>query len=254
VKRLVSWIAVVALALGISSSARAQTRITLLTPDPIKGDVDKLVQQFEAKTGDRVQVSYGTGVGTRRTVAEGGALDVTLLFAPFDEALKTGNVDKQTQTVVARLRLAIAVKKGAPKPDISTAAAVKQTLLNAKSIISVDPNQGSVGGAALLALQKMGIADQVKPKIKWVAGGGEVQQSVANGETEIALGPYLSDMRNPGIDVVGALPPEAATPVDITGWLSTNVQDAKAARALLDYLRSKEAAPVWEAAKVFPVQ
>jgi len=254
VKHLVSWIAVVVLALGISSSARAQTRITLLTPDPIREEIRKLVEQFEAKTHNTVQISYGTGVGTRRTVAEGGALDVTLLFAPFDEALKTGNVDKETQTVVARLRLAIAVKKGAPKPDISTAAAAKQTLLNAKSIISVDPAQGSVGGAALLALQKMGIADQVKSKIKWVPGGGEVQTSVANGETEIALGPYLSDMRNPGLDVVGALPPEASTPVDITGWLSTNALDPKAARALLDYLRSKEAAPVWEAAKAFPVQ
>lgn len=254
-KHLLARIAViVALALSVCSTARAQTRVTLLTPDPIKGVIDQLVKQFEAKSGIRVQTSYGTGVGTRKTVSEGGALDVTLLFAPFDEALKTGNVDIKTQTVVARLRLAIAVKKGAPKPDISTAAAVKNTLLNAQSIISVDPTQGSVGGAVLLALQKMGITDEVRPKIKWAPGGGEVQQSVANGENQIALGPYLSDMRNPGLDVVGALPPEAATPVDITGWISTNAIDPKAARSLLDYLRSKEAAPVWEAAKTFPVQ
>jgi len=66
---------------------------------------------------------------------------------------------------------------------------------------------GSVGGASLLALDKMGIRQQVEPKIKWVRGGGEVQTSVASGETEIALGPYLSDMRNPGLDIVGALPP-----------------------------------------------
>ena len=223
VSLIVSGIAVVALGLGISSSVHAQTRVTLLTPDPIKADVDKIVQQFEAKTGDKVQVSYGTGVSTRKTVSQGGALDVTLLFAPFDEAL-------------------------------STAAAVKMALLNAKSIASVNPMQGSVGGAALLALDKMGITDKVKPKIKWFSGGGGVQDAVANGEIEIALGPYLSDMRNSGLDVVGALPPEAATPVDITGWLSTNVQDAKAAHALLDYLKSKDAAPVWEAAKVFPVQ
>jgi molybdate transport system substrate-binding protein len=248
------FVAVAALMLSAASSARAQTRVTLLTPDPIKGVIDQLVKQFEAKSGIRVQSSYGTGVGTRKTVSEGGALDVTLLFAPFDEALKSGNVDVKTQTVVARLRLAIAVKKGGPKPDISTAAAVKNTLLNAQSIISVDPTQGSVGGAVLLALQKMGITDQVRPKIKWAPGGGEVQQSVANGENQIALGPYLSDMRNPGLDVVGALPPEAATPVDITGWISTNALSAKDARALLDYLRSKEAAPVWEAAKTFPVQ
>ena len=251
--KVLSFFAMVVFLLGVSSGARAQGRVTLLTPDPIKGQVDKLVQQFEAKTGAQVQESYGTGVTTRKTVGQGGALDVTLLFAPFDDALKTGNVDKSTQTVVARMRLAIVVKKGAPKPDISTAAAAKQALLNAKSIISVDPAQGSVGGVALLALDKMGITDQVKPKIKWVAGGGEVQQGVASGEYEIGLGPYLSDIRNPGLDVVGPLPVDASTPVDITGWLATNVGDRKTAMALLDYLKSEEAAPIWEATKIFPV-
>src|SRR5207253_1219908 len=158
----VSSIAVAAIALAISSSAWAQTRITLLSPDPLKREVDKIVQDFEMKTGIKVQESYGTGVGTRRTVQEGGALDVTLLFAPFDEALKTGNVDKSTQTVVARVRLAIAVKDGTAKPDISNAAAVKKLLLKAKSLATVDPTQGSVGGATMLAFDKMGITDQVK--------------------------------------------------------------------------------------------
>jgi len=130
---------------------------------------------------------------------------------------------------------------------------VKKTLLNAKSIISVDPEQGSVGGAALLALNKMGITEQVKPKIKWVSGG-VVQDSVAKGESEIAFGPYLSDMRNPGLDVVGALPEKAATPVDITGFFSTSLKDKKTAKALLDYLKSREAAPLWEAAKIFPAR
>ena len=253
-KSIFSLVALVTLALGISAGARAKSEIKLLSPNPIKETVDKLVADFQAKTGTRVAITYGTGVSTRKTVAEGGALDVTLLFAPFDDALKTGNVDKSSATVVAQLRLAIAVKKGTPKPDISTAAAVKATLLNAKSIISVDPAQGSVGGAVLLALNKMGIAGQVQSRIKWVPGGGEVQTSVAKGETEIAFGPYLSDMRNPGLDVVGALPPEAATPVDITGFLSTTVKDPNAARALLTYLKSPEAAPVWQEAKAFPVR
>jgi molybdate transport system substrate-binding protein len=252
-KSILSVLALV-LALGISSGARAQSEITLLSPNPIKETVDKLVADFQAKTGAKVKITYGSGVGTRKTVAEGGAQDVTLLFAPFDDALKTGNVLKSSATVVARLRLAIAVKKGAPKPDISTAAAVKRTLVNAKSIISVDPAQGSVGGAVLLALDKMNVAESVKQKIKWVPGGGEVQASVAKGETEIALGPYLSDMRNPGLDVVGALPPEAATPIDITGFLSTATKDPKSAKALLDYLASREAAPEWRAAKAFPIR
>jgi len=251
-KYLLSSVAVVALALSISSAARAQSEITLLSPDPIKATIEKLVAGFEAKTGTEVKITYGTGVSTRKTVASGQALDVSLLFAPFPEALKTGNVVPGSATVIARLRLALAVQKGAPKPDISTPEAVKRTLLNAKSIISVDPTQGSVGGIALLALDKLGITDQVKPKIKWVQNGGLVQDSVAKGETEIALGPYLSDMRNPGLDIVGALPPGASTPVDITGFLSTSVKDSKAAKALLAYLSSHEAAPLYEAAKIFP--
>jgi molybdate transport system substrate-binding protein len=251
-KSSLSLLVVASFALAFSSKVKAQSEITLLSPDPIKVTIEKLVGDFEAKSGIQVKITYGTGVSTRKTVASGQALDVSLLFAPFPEALKTGNIVPGSATVIARLRLAIAVQKGAPKPDISTPEAVKRTLLNAKSILSVDPTQGSVGGIALATLDKLGITEQVKPKIKWLQTGVLVQDSVAKGEGEIALGPYLSDMRNPGLDVVGALPPEASTPVDITGFLSTSVEDPKAAKALLDYLSSHEVAPIYEAAKIFP--
>ena len=251
--RLVSALAAAMLVFGFSATANA-AEIALLSPNPIKETIDRLVANYEAKTGNHVQVTYGTGVGTRDTVAKGGAKDVTLLFAPFDDAIRTGNVDRNSATVVARLRLAIAVKKGAPKPDISTAAAVRNTLRNAKTIASVDPDQGSVGGAVLLALNKMAITNEVRPKIKWMPGGGDVQKSVAMGESEIAFGPYLSDMRNPGLDIVGALPPEAATPVDITGFISSGAKDRAAAKSLIDYLRSADAAPLWREAKAFPVR
>lgn len=196
-KSLFSLFVVVAFALPVSPKANAQSEVTLLSPDPIKVTIDKLVSDFETKTGTQVKVTYGTGVSTRKTVASGQALDVSLLFAPFPEALKTGNIAPGSATVVARLRLALAVQKGAPKPDISNAAAVRQTLLNAKSILSVDPAKGSVGGIALATLDKLGITERVKPKIRWLDTGILVQEAVAKGEAEIALGPYLSDMRNP---------------------------------------------------------
>jgi molybdate transport system substrate-binding protein len=226
--------------LGISSAARAQGEINLLAPGPIKEPLDKLLANFESKTGTHVKVTYAGGVPSRQQVAAGKGLDVDILFAPFPDVLKTGNIDPKSATVVARVRLALAVKKGAPKPDISTPAAVKKTLLSAKSIASVDPAVGSVGGIAQAALDKLGIAEQVKDQ-------------VAKGETEIALGPYVSDMNNPGVDVVGPLPPGASPPVDITGFLSNSLKDTKAAKALLAYLRSSEAASTWEEAKVFPV-
>jgi molybdate transport system substrate-binding protein len=253
-KHLVSLFLAVALVLGLSATVRAQNEITLLAPGPIREPLDKLLAGFQTKSGTRVKVTYAGGVPTRKQVASGKGLDVDLLFAPFQEVLKTGNIVPGSATVVARVRLALAVKKGAPKPDISTPAAVKKTLLDAKSITSVDPEQGSVGGIAQAALDKLGIADQVKPKFKWVATGGVVQDLVAKGDVEIALGPYLSDMNNPGVDVVGALPPGASTPVDITGFLSNGLKDTKTAKALLAYLRSSEAAPVWKEAKMFPVK
>ena len=253
-KHLVSSLLVVALLLGFSATVRAQNEVTLLAPGPIKEPLDKLLASFQTKTGTHVKVTYAGGVPTRKQVASGKGLDVDLLFAPFQEVLKTGNIVPGSATVVSRVRLALAVKKGAPKPDISTPAAVKKTLLDAKSITSVDPAIGSVGGIAQAALDKLGIADQVKPKLKWVPTGNVVQDLVAKGEVEIALGPYLSDMDNPGLDVVGALPPGASTPVDITGFLSNSLKDTKTAKALLAYLRSSEAAPVWKEAKMFPVK
>ena len=253
-KSVISAIVVVALSLAVPSTARSQTELTLLSPNPIDDTINMLVAGFEAKTGIHVKVTYGTGVSTRKTVASGQALDVSLLFAPFADALKTGNIVRESATVIARRRMALGVKKGAPRPDISTVDAVRRTLLNAASIVGVDPEAGSAGGAALAALDKMGITAQVKPKIRWLRTAGMVQDAVAKGEAEIALGPYLSEMRNPGLDVLGALPPEASTPIDITGFLSTSVKDPKAARALLDFLSSRDAAPAWEAAKVFPVR
>lgn len=253
-KSLFSAVMVVALALGLSCSARAQSEITLLSPNPIESTMDKLVAGFEAKTGTKVKITYGSGLGTRKQVASGQALDVSILFAPFQDALATGNIDPKSATVVARLRLGIAVKKGAPKPDISTVAAVKQTLLNAKSIVAIDPTKGSAGAVTVATLDHLGLSDQLKSKITWVAGAKGVQEAVAKGEAELALGPYTSEMDDPGIDIVGALSPEASMPVDITGFLSTSVKDPKTAKALLAYLSSHEVAPIWEEGRIFPAR
>jgi molybdate transport system substrate-binding protein len=244
----------VTLVVSLVCSAAAQTAITLLSPNPIETSINTLVADFEAKTGIHVEVTYGTGVSTRKTVASGQALDVSLLFSPFPEAVKTGNVIPNSATVIATLRLGVAVKKGAPKPDISTPDAVRRTLLNAASIVAIDPEKGSAGGAALMALDTLGITEQLKPKITWLATAGMVQDAVAKGQYEIALGPYFSEMRNPGLDIVGALPPDAAPPVEITGFISTTTRNAQAARALLDYLSSPQAAPVYESAKIFPAR
>lgn len=252
-KYLLSSVVVVALLLGNSYSAQAQTEVTLLAPRPISEPLEKLIKGFESKTNYKVKATWGSGLGTREQVAKGETQDVSIMFAPFPQALASGNVVNSSSTTLARLILGLAVQKGAPKPDISTPEAVKRMLLAAKSIISVDPAQGSAGVAAVAALEKLGIADQVKPKMKFVPNGGAVQTSVARGETEIALGPYISDLSNPGLDVVGPLPRGASTPTDFVGFISSHAKDPAAAKALLDYLAtSPGAAEVYKEAGMEP--
>lgn len=229
-----------ALLLGISSSARAQTKVTLLVPNPFRGSLDKLVPGFESKRGDKVKVTYGRGMGTREQVARGEKFDVSILLPPYPEALASGNIDPKSATTLASLTLALGVKKGAAKPDISTPAAFKQALLTAKTIAYVDPTIGSDGFATRDALQKLGVVDLIGSKTKLAANAGAVANLVIKGEAEVCIF-YLNEMGNPGLDIVGRLPRQFATPVKVVAFISTHVTDAKAAKSLVSYLASSEA-------------
>jgi molybdate transport system substrate-binding protein len=254
VKYLLSFVVVVAVLLGSSYGARAQTEITLLVPGPMgRETMPKVVAGFESKTGNKVKMTFAVGsrdvepYGTKQLVARGQGSDVSIMFAPFPEALASGNVVRGSATTLARLVLGLSVRKGAPKPDISSAAAVKRALLEAKAIAIIEPAQGTLGHQAMEVLQKLGIADQVQPKIK--LGGA---QPVAKGEADIFLGPEVSDNVPDGIDVVGAVPRSIATPVEIVGFVSAHAKDPKAAKALLQYLKSPEAEALYKAQGLLP--
>ena len=248
----------IALLLGSSCGARAQTEITLLAPGPIRGPLDKVIPGFESKTGDKVKVTYGQGsrdtppYGTRQLVARGQGLDVSIIFAPYPQAVSSGNVDPKSATTLMRILLGVTVKKGAPKPDISTPAAVKKTLLAAKSMVIVDPAQGTLGGEAMDALKKLGLAEEVKPKMKIVEGSGQAEDAVAKGEVELFLGPQVSDTLREGVELVGGLPHAVSTPTDVVGYVSSKARDPKTAKALLQYLKSPEAEAAYKAARMEP--
>lgn len=248
----------IAFLLGSSCGARAQTEITLLAPGPIRGPLDKVIPGFESKMGDKVKVTYGQGsrdtppYGTRQLVARGQGLDVSIIFAPYPQAVASGNVDPKSATTLMRILLGVTVKKGAPKPDISTPAAVKKTLLAAKSIVIVDPAQGTLGGEAMDALKKLGLAEEVKPKMKIVEGSGQAEDAVAKGEVELFLGPQVSDTLREGVELVGGLPHAVSTPTDVVGYVSSKARDPKTAKALLQYLKSPEAEAAYKAARMEP--
>ena len=241
-----------ALAAGIAFTAQAQSEITLLAPGPMRTPLDKIVANFQAKMNHKVKVTYGTGLSTRQSVAKGEALDVTLAVAPFFGAIASGNVIPSSATPIASFLMAVAVPKNAPKPDISSPAAVKQAFLAAKIIGFVDPDFGSAGQGASEAIMKLGITDQIATKIKVPNGGGPVQRGLASGQLDIGM-LYLSDMLpNKDITIVGVLPKEICTPTAIVGFISTKASDPPGAKALLEYLASPEAQAIFKDAGFQP--
>jgi molybdate transport system substrate-binding protein len=263
---LSSLLFVIALLLGTCAGANAQSEITLLAVGPMRAPTQKIVENFEAKTGHKVKVTYGNGAETRKMVAQGKPLDVNLLIAPFPGAVASGTIDPSSQTLVASILTAVGVPKGRPHPDISTPAAVKKALLAAKSIGYEDPDFTAAGEGPWEALSKLGIADQVAAKSQVELGPAsrgiapdatnnviKTSKRLEDGNIDIGM-LMLSDMlpEKDKYDIVGVLPRRICTPVPVVGFISTHPSDAAGAKALLEYLASPDAEAIWKEAGYEP--
>jgi molybdate transport system substrate-binding protein len=237
-----------AMAMVNSCGVRAQDEMTVLAPGSIRQAVGQLVPAFEAKTGQKVKVTFGSGGGTKPQAARGDAFDLVILQPPYPEVLASGNLVAASATPLATVAVGVAVRKGAPKPDISTLDAVKRTLLAASSITYSDPAGAASGVSVVEALKKLGIGEQIQPKIKLAAAPLAL---VAKGDAEIAL-LYLVDMNDPGVDVVGPLPRDVSAPTGFVGFVSAHAKDPAAAKALLDYLSTPDAAAVYKSKGMQP--
>ena len=250
-RRLV-WFAVAALTIGNRSEIRAQSEVTLIAPGGIKAAVEQLIPGFEKKTGIKVKATFGSGLGTKKQVASGEPFDVPIVQPPFPEVLASGNVVASSAKTLASISIGVAVKKGATKPDISTPDAVKKMLLAAKSVGYPNPSGGAAAGVAFDAtLKQLGIAEQMEPKLKRAQGGAGAMTMAANGEAEIGL-TFLSEMENPGIDIVGPLPKEIAPPTTLVAFVGAHAKDPAAAKKLVEYLSSREAAAAYKAQHMQP--
>jgi molybdate transport system substrate-binding protein len=243
--------AVIAVAVCLASTARAD-EVTLVAPGGIRAAIEKMIPEFERKTGHKVKPTFGSGGGTKRQVANGEPFDVPIIQPPYPEVLASGHVVAATATPLATVAVGVAVRKGARKPDISTPEAVKRMLLAAQAIAYPDPAGGAAAGVSFeKTLETLGIAEQVKPKIKRAQGGAGAMTMVAKGEVDIGL-TFLSEMEDAGIDAVGPLPREISTPTALVGFLSTRAKASAAAKALLEYLSSSQVAAVYKASGMQP--
>jgi molybdate transport system substrate-binding protein len=207
--------------------------LKLLTAGAFKSVALELVPEFEKKTGHRVTVENDTAGALARRVAAGEYFDVVVMPPGAMGPLLGGKLVESSAKPLARVGIGVAIKQGAPAPDISTVDAWKQSLLKARAIAYTDPASGGTAGNYLANLfERMGIAAALKPKTVLVKGGLAAEKLIT-GEADIAMQPTSELLAVPGAVVVGPIPLEVQTYIIYSGAVSTAARDQAAADALL---------------------
>jgi molybdate transport system substrate-binding protein len=247
----------IALTLGftLQATAAGAAEVTLIAPGGFRAPAMELIPMFERATGNEVKATFGSGGRTKDQVIKGGDFDVSIIEPPVEKVVASGQVIAANQTIVASVAVGVAVKAGAAKPDISTPEAVKNMLLRAQAISY--PNGATGAGAGLsfdATLRQLGIYDAMQPKIKIASGGAGAMQLLAKGEVDVGLTYITEIIPEPGVEVVGPLPSEISTPTALVAFISAHAKAPDAAKALVTFLSSAEAAATYRRAGLDPAQ
>jgi molybdate transport system substrate-binding protein len=223
---------------AVAPSAGA-AEITLLGPASFRVLFPELLPQFEKLSGNKVAAGYAPlGVITDR-VMKGEDVDVPIVSGKQnDELQKEGKLLPGSRVEIAQVGFTVFIKKGAARPDLSSADALKRSLLAAKSIAVGDPARG--GGASLYTiglLKRLGISEETKSKSRLEASGTEIAQAVAKGDAELGIGVASDLSLVPGIEAV-ALPAEVQSYSLYVAGINANSKQVDAAKALIAYLTS----------------
>jgi molybdate transport system substrate-binding protein len=236
----------VAFVLLLAQNQAAQAaEVKLLSASGFRSTMNEIGPVFERTTGHKVVGTFeSTGV-LRRQIDGGESFDVVML-APevVDDYVKQGKVVPGTRVDIARAGLGVSVRAGAPKPDISSVDAFKRALVNANGVSYV--GEGLSGAYFVGLLDRLGIAEQMKPKLKPM-GVADVNKAGASGEVELVVHLIPGMLGAPGIEVVGPLPAELQTYIGFSAGLGAAAKDPEAGKALINFLKSEAAIPVIKA-------
>src|SRR5262247_3800923 len=218
--------------------------------------LEDLGPKFEHAIGYKLAISFATGGAIVKRVQGGDAADVVItLQQGIDTLVKDDKAAAGSVTPLARAGIFVAVRKGAPKPDISSPDALKRTLLAAKSISYVDPASGGASGIHFAkVLDRLGIANEMKSKTVFPnpKAPAEVGVVVANGGAEMGVHIIQELMPVAGIELVGPLPGDLQDIIFFSAAIMTGARDAAAAKALVEFLRTPESAKVIKAQGMEP--
>ncbi len=231
--------------------------VTVMISGGFKSTYDALVPGFEKATGDHVITLPGPSMGTTANaipvrLARGEPDDVLIMVGwALDAMIKDGRAVPGSKVDLADASIGMAVKAGAPVPDISTVEKLKQVLLDAKSIAYSDSASGVYIQNEMF--KKMGIEDQVKGKARMIPAT-PVAEIVAKGEAEVGFQQVAELLPTPGITFVGKIPDGVQQVTVFSAGISSKAKEPEAGKALIAYLASPRAVPVMEKMGLDPIK
>jgi len=228
----------VATSLLLSGMAHA-AEIKILASAAIRDAYLELLPQFEKATGNKVTAEWSGTPDIQKRIAAGEAADVVILGnSGTEELIRQGKLVPGSRASFAKSGAGVAVREGAPKPDISSADAVKKAVLAAKSVAY---SAGASGAYIVSMFQKMGIADEVKTKTATVKPGEPVGAVVARGDAEIGFQQISELVPVKGIQYLGPLPPEIQNVTVFSGGVHSGTKELDAATTLVKFLTAPAA-------------
>lgn len=239
----ISIVAVTA-CLFVSFAARA-AEIKVLASGATREVIGDLLPAFEKGSGHKVAMTFTGSANIKKRIAAGEAYDLVIVGGPvIDAFIQQGKITPGSRTDLMKSGVGAAVRAGAPKPDIGTSDALRKTLLSAKSI---GYSSGPSGDYVVSLVERMGVADQVKPKMKQVPSGSRISAMIDSGDAEIGFQQISELIHEKGIAYLGPLPAEVQKITVFSAGLQAGAKEPEAAKALVKALKSPEAAAVIKA-------
>ena len=251
IRTLVTAILACAITLIPQHSLSQSGQIRLLCSNGIRAAVQQLMPAAETAIGRKVIVEFSASTYLKKEIDAGKPFDLVILTPGIiDDLAKSGSLAPGSKTDIASSDLAVGIKAGSARTDVSTPDRMKMRLLAAKTLTWTD---GGASAPAVLAMfQALGIAEQMKPKSVLQKTPGRPAESVAEGENELMFAPISEIQTVKGVEVLGKFPPAFQKPVIMTAGIAAHAKDAEGARKLVAFLASAAAIPALKASGMEP--
>jgi molybdate transport system substrate-binding protein len=225
--------------------------VRLISTAALSQIFDELRPEIERATGNKLTMYSDSSSALKRRVEFGAVFDAAVLsFFDLEDLIKQERISPGTRTLVGHSGVGVGVRKGTPKPDISTTEAFRRTLLSANSVAY--GREGGSGVYFTALLSRLGIAEEMKAKLRPAPVGDSVQ-AVARGDAEIVVNATMAIVNVPGVELAGWLPRELQNYSVFSGGVSSSARDSEAGRALLQFLTTRTAISVLKAKGLEPI-